>query len=468
MMVEDTIPEDDPARTSGPASAPSTWQPHKPADADRLRRVLHLHSAINRALLEADTEEDLLPRVCQAVIETGGYPMAWLGRVDPDEGSRVTPVAQAGFEDGFLGRARRTGDDPPRSRGPSARAVRSGEPQIAQDLQDDPAVAPWRQEAAERGCASSAAIPVPIEGRVELVLQIYAEATDAFQPDEIDLLGDVGVDLGLGLGALREKAVRARNEEELEARADELARSNADLERFAFVASHDLKEPVRTIHSFAQMLQRQAGDDLDEGAQASLGFILEAADRLYQLIHDLLEYTSGRQRPLTIEPVDLTALMDQVQLRLQAQIESSGAAILVDELPVIRADRTAMGQVLQQLLENAIRYSGDDPAIVHISAQERDDGWELLVQDDGLGIDETDQQRIFDIFFKPERKTATGGTGVGLAIVRSIICRHGGRVWVDSTPGQGATFHLWLPDETPATDDAADQEGGPEVTDVSP
>ncbi len=568
-MAEASLPADGGADASGIPDPRGSQTTEGSTEVARLRRVLRLHNAINRALLQADDEAELFDQVCETVLDVGGYRLVWIGRVEHDEARSISPVAQAGYEEGYLGRARITWADEPRGHGPSGRAARSGQPQIAQDILDDPTFEPWREEALERGYASSAAIPVPVEGETELLLHLYAEAPDAFQPTELSLLADVGVDLGRGLLAIRDRQARAKAEaearrwghafehaswgmalsrvdsdtfervnpafarmhgyqrEELEGlpietvfadgewervqpvvdeaseagealfeadhvqkdgtpfparvhvaivgdeddrpayriasvediseqeevqaqlkqRAEELTRTNAELERFAFVASHDLKEPVRTINSFAQLLERQAGDDLDPMSQESLRFILEAAQRLYSLIQDLLEYSGGRHRPLRLERIDLDDLIDQVQVRLRDKIQETRAVVLAEELPIVQADRTALGQAIEQLVDNALRYSGDQPPLVHIWAREHPDRWELIVRDEGIGIREEDQERIFDLFSRPDRKTAASGSGMGLAIVRSAVRRHGGEVWVESVPGEGSTFHIEIPDE---------------------
>lgn len=580
-MAEAALPADGGGDVSQGSGAPAPSASQDPDEVARLRRVLHLHSAINRALLEAAGEADLLERVCGSVLDVGGYHLVWIGEVGQDPERRIRPLAQAGSEDGYLESARITWADEPEGRGPSGRAVRTGEPQSSQDVQEDPAFEPWREDAMARGYASSAAIPIPIDGSVELLLHLYAQDPGAFSETELDLLEDVGLDLGRGLTALREKEARRAAEDEarrlghafqhaswgmamsrvdadtfehvnpafarlhgyephelegrpiaevfaegewervqatvdeanqiggavleadhvdkegnlfparihiaivsdedggeayrvasveditdqreaqaeLRARAKALARTNAELERFAFIASHDLKEPVRTINSFAQLLERQAADELDQVSKESLRFILEAAQRLYQLIQDLLEYSSGRHRPLTLERVDLGDLVDRVQVRLREAIAESQAAILVEDLPVVRADRTALGQAIEQLLDNALQYSGDKPPLVHIWAEEHPDGWELIVRDEGIGIPEEHQGGIFEIFSKQDRKTATSGTGMGLAIVRSAVDRHGGEVWVDSEPGHGSAFHLRLPAE-PGEPEPMDPENG--------
>ncbi len=568
-MVEAALPADGGADVLDGSQGPRASALQDPGEVDRLGRVLQLHSTINRALLDATGEADLLDRICQAVLDVGGYRLVWIGEVGHGPEPSIRPIARAGYEEGSLDSADIPRSDQPRGQGPSGRAVRTGQPQSAQDIREDPAFEPWREDALARGCASSAAIPVPIDGEIERLLHLYAQDPGAFSEAELDLLEDVGLDLGRGLKALREQAARDLAEvevrrlghafqhagwgmamsgedtdtlehvnpafasmlgyepgelpgrsvtdlftetgwhriqpsiqealeqgdavfeetlvrkdgstfparvhltrvgdeesgsvyrvatieditdqrkapEELEARARALARTNTELERFAFIASHDLKEPVRTINSFAQLLERQAADDLDQVSKESLRFIVEAAQRLYQLIQDLLEYSSGRHRRLTIEPVDLGDLVDRVQIRLRETISERQAAVLVEDLPVVHADRTALGQAIEQLLDNALQYSGDKPPLVHIWAEEHPDSWELIVRDEGIGIAEEDQEDIFEIFTKQERKTATSGTGMGLAIVRSAADRHGGEVWVDSEPGQGSTFHLRLPVE---------------------
>lgn len=232
---------------------------------------------------------------------------------------------------------------------------------------------------------------------------------------------------------------RKHAKEELADRAAALARSNAELEQFAYVASHDLQEPLRMVASYCQLLKRRYQDRLDQDANEFIEFAVDGARRMQVLINDLLEYSRcGRKEP-TLAEMDCAAVVDQAIGNLQASIEERGAVIARGPLPTIVADRGQLVLVFQNLIGNAIKFCAGQPR-VQVSAEQRDDEWQFSVRDNGIGIAPEHAQRIFEIFKRLHGRGQYPGTGIGLAICKKLVERLGGRIWVESTPGQGSTF----------------------------
>jgi signal transduction histidine kinase len=234
--------------------------------------------------------------------------------------------------------------------------------------------------------------------------------------------------------------------EELTQRAHELQRSNAELEQFAYVASHDLQEPLRKVASFCQMLERRYGDQLDERGHQYIAFAVDGAKRMQDLINDLLAFSRvGRLTDEQVD-VDLGAVVEEIRGELGGAIEETGARVDVGPLPTVRGDRSLLAAVFRNLIANAIKFRGDDPPVVRISALRDEGAWDFTVADNGIGIDDEYAERIFVIFQRLHTRAVYEGTGIGLAVCRKIIEYHGGRIWLQSSDGLGgATFRFTLP-----------------------
>ena len=239
---------------------------------------------------------------------------------------------------------------------------------------------------------------------------------------------------------------RRRAEKLLAEQARELARSNADLEQFASVASHDLQEPLRMVASYTQLLGKRYRSRLDGDADEFMGFIVDGALRMQRLINDLLAFSRVGSRGKGFQPVDLAACVAQARVNLRSAIDESGAQLDVAALPVVCADTTQMEQLLQNLIGNAIKFRKGPGPRVRIDAQREDSAWRIGVQDDGIGIDPRYAERIFVIFQRLHTAAEYPGTGIGLAICKKIVERHGGHIELHSTPGEGARFSFTLPD----------------------
>jgi PAS domain S-box-containing protein len=231
--------------------------------------------------------------------------------------------------------------------------------------------------------------------------------------------------------------------------ANELEERNTELEQFAYVASHDLQEPLRMISSFLQLLERRYGEHLDETAKEYIRFAVDGAKRMQRLIQDLLVYSRVGTRGKAFQRVDLGVIVEEVLADLGTAIDESGANVKVGELPNLQADPTQMRQLFQNIIGNALKFRSERPPEIQVSAERiRENGspvWRVAVQDNGIGIAPEHAERIFQIFQRLHTREEYEGTGIGLAICRKIIERHGGRIWLDSHPDRGSTFYFTIP-----------------------
>jgi PAS domain S-box-containing protein len=239
-----------------------------------------------------------------------------------------------------------------------------------------------------------------------------------------------------------ERKLMAQN---LAAQAQELARSNAELEQFAYVASHDLREPLRAITSYVGLLEADYGDRLDESGREFLGYIQEGAQRMQALVHDLLTYARVGVKRSSDELTDSNEVLNGVLFDLQIAIAESGATITHDPLPSLYIESMLLKTLLQNLLANAIKFRSEAPPRIHLSAFKEGREWHITIQDNGIGIAPKNQERIFEIFQRLHSRSKYPGTGIGLAICKKIVEQHGGKIWVESEIGKGAVFHLKFP-----------------------
>ena len=252
-------------------------------------------------------------------------------------------------------------------------------------------------------------------------------------------------------GALTDITERKRDQQRLEETIDKLETSNERLERFAYAASHDLQEPLRMVSSYLRLIERRYEDALDDAGEEYLEFAINGADRMRDMIDALLDYSRVHTQGDPLEPLDLDSVFQDTLSDLNYQIERSDAEITAETLPRVRGDPQQLRQLFQNLLENAITYSGDDPPRIYVTAERDDSDWIVSVRDEGIGIDPDDQERIFEVFQRLHSREEYSGSGVGLALCQRIVERHDGEIWVESEPGDGATFSFSLP---PATADS--------------
>lgn len=232
--------------------------------------------------------------------------------------------------------------------------------------------------------------------------------------------------------------LRAREAEE------ELARSNEQLRRFAFVVSHELQEPLRMVKSYTQLLARRYSGQIDQAADEYIGYVVDGTERMEKFIRDMLTYSQSAEGALEMSEASLDVPLNMALLELDAAVRESGATVSYDALPKLEMDTMRMSQVFRNLIGNAIKYRSEAPPRIHISADTKDSECVVSISDNGLGIDPKYADTVF-VLFKRLHGRDKSGSGVGLAVCKEIVEHHGGRIWFDSTPGRGTTFHFALP-----------------------
>jgi PAS domain S-box-containing protein len=266
----------------------------------------------------------------------------------------------------------------------------------------------------------------------------YVEASISLQKDAS------GKPIGFR-GMVRDITERKQAEEALKEKTEELARSNRNLEQFAYVASHDLQEPLRMVTSYVQLLAKRYKGKLDSDADEFISFALDGSLRMWKLINDLLTYSRVGTREKELKPTDCETVLNQSLNNLKVAIEENGAFVTHDPLPTVMVDNLQWVQLFQNLIGNAIKFRGNEPPRVHVSASRNGNGWIFSVRDNGIGIAPEYAESIFTIFKRLHGRKDYPGTGIGLAICKKIVERHGGRIWVESEVGKGATFYFTLP-----------------------
>jgi PAS domain S-box-containing protein len=245
--------------------------------------------------------------------------------------------------------------------------------------------------------------------------------------------------------SIRDITEHKQIEDALTKKSEELARSNADLALFAYAASHDLQEPLRTITSFVQLLQKRYHGKIDPDADEFIDFIVGGTKRMQQLINDLLTYSRVNTRKGPLSPMKIEDVLQKAMQNLRYILEEVKGTVIYEEMPSIVADEPQMTQLFQNLIGNALKFHGEEAPKVEISAARKGNDWIFSVKDNGIGIDPQYKDRIFEIFQRLHTREEYSGTGIGLAIAKKIVERHGGRIWVDGEPGKGTTFRFTIP-----------------------
>ena len=248
-----------------------------------------------------------------------------------------------------------------------------------------------------------------------------------------------------GFGTTQDITGRKLAEEKLQRTLENLERSNLELEQFAYISSHDLQEPLRKIANFADMLAHQYQGRLDERAERYFGYITDGAKRMQTLINDLLSYSRVGRAEMPLTPASLEEILQGTISDLQALIRESGAAISHDPLPILQVNPHQMGRLLQNLIINGIKFHDHQSPRIHLAARQEGQEWVISVRDNGIGFDRQYAEGIFKVFKRLHAKEQYPGTGIGLAICKKIVERHGGRIWAESEPGRGSTFYFTIP-----------------------
>ncbi len=419
--------------------------PRKQAERTLTAKVVQLESVayLGRRALDHSPIEELLGNATElipAALDTD-YCIVFedlSGPTPPDSvaGRELIVRAETGLDDAL-------GDDETVSIAGAdsigGRTLMATQPIVITDIETDPRFS-GSSLLADAGARSGIAITIGPSSEPWGLLCAFETECREFADHDVDFLQSVGTILATAIE-------RQRYEERLTETVDDLKASNERLEQFAYAASHDLQEPLRMVSSYLQLVESRYADALDEDGREFIDYAVNGAERMRAMIDGLLEYSRVDTQGEPFEAVDLDAVFDDVLTDLQVMIEDSDAEITAEPLPTVQGDTGQLRQLFQNLLSNAIEYSGDESPQIHVGANRNGATWELFVHDEGIGIDPDDSDRVFVVFQRLHTRKAYPGTGIGLAICRRIVERHGGRIWVDSESDSGATFRFTIPAE---------------------
>jgi two-component system sensor kinase len=380
--------------------------------------------------------------------------MACVAYAENDDAKTIRPVAWAGVEEGYFEQAKLTWADTERGRGPGGTAIRSGETACIQDFAAAPQASPWRDNALQRGYRSVVALPLKDNSASAFgILAIYSTEPNSFTPDEVRLLEELAGDLSFGVMVLRTRIEHKLAEEkiiklnfELHRRLEAQEEAKKELETISYSVSHDLKIPLRAIDGFVAIMQEEYKTQLAGEGERYLNVVHKNTVRMGWLIDGLLDFISLSQRDMRMTAVNMGALALEVFEKLRAAAPNRHISLCVGDLPPARGDRDMIGLALKSLFMNAIKFTAPRAkALIEIGCAATDKENAYFVRDNGVGFDMRYVDKLFGVGSKLHSPDEVEGAGIGLAVVKRIINRHGGRVWADSKIGGGAAFHFTLP-----------------------
>jgi len=415
----------------------------------QVERRQMIEHAVTLLLADARSIAEAIPRVIQIMSETLGYVYGARWVLDPaDRVLRCTEswcAADPAVEEFCRKSTSKIETETPGNPGGLNRTVwATSAPVWIVDVAQETALK-RRESAQQAGLRSAFAFPIPVGGEFYGVMEFFGREVRPRDEKILEIARTVGHQVGQFIARKQAEAALQEANDQLTVKAQQLSRSNAELEQFAYVASHDLQEPLRMIASYTQLILRRYGDRFDGDAREFMDFIVDGATRMKQLIEDLLAYSRVGTHGKAFRPTDSGAAVQKALANLRVAIESSTGTVTHDPLPTINADEFQLVQLFQNLIGNALKFKGAETPRVHISVNEQADTWTFGVKDNGIGIDGEYFDRIFMVFQRLHSRTDYPGTGIGLAICKKVVDRHGGRLWIESGVGSGSTFWFTVP-----------------------
>ena len=399
----------------------------------RRARQQQVVAELGQFALETDDPDELMHEAARRVADTLDANHCKVLELDADAEELLLRQG-VGWDEGIVGEATVSSVE---AASQASYTLANDHPVVVEDLETEPRF-DGPALLTDHGVRSGVSTTIGPFDEAWGVLGVHDTEPRTFSDEDVTFVQSVA-------NVLAEAIERHRYEDELEGLVADLEESNRRLEQFAYAASHDLQEPLRMVSSYLQLLERRYGDDLDPEGLEFLAFAVDGADRMRSMIDGLLEYSRVETQGGPFETVDLEAVLEDVRTDLQVRIVEHDAEITVGSLPRVLGDPDQLRQVFQNLVDNAITYSGDEPPVVEVSARRDGDEWIVSVADQGVGIDPGDQDRIFEVFQRAHRRDEGDGTGIGLAVCERIVERHDGDIWVDSSPGGGTTISVALP-----------------------
>jgi signal transduction histidine kinase/CHASE3 domain sensor protein len=420
---------------------------------EHVKRVSRLYSVLSRishTMVQTDNKQELFDETCRILVEEGRFKMAWIGGID-ESTKIVKPVASFGNDDGYLNKILISINDSEFQKGPTGISIVTGQHNVCNDIKNDTRMAPWRDHALKLNFRSSAAFPVKQKNKFPAPLTVYSSELGFFDESEIKLMNEISLEISFALESLEKEDQKKKmvtelriKEEELSKSNEDLLRSNTELEQFAYVASHDLQEPLRMVASYTQLLGKRYKDKLDNDAHDFINFAVDGASRMQRLINDLLDYSRVTTKGNPFVTTDLSSVIGLAITNLHNKIIDSGTIVINDAHNFVYGDEIQLMRVFQNLIDNAIKFKSADVPKIYISSSEVSGKILVSVKDNGIGIDPKYKDRVFVIFQRLHGSSSYPGTGIGLAICKRTIERHGGNIWLESEPGNGTTFFFTL------------------------
>ncbi|GAA0285539.1 PAS domain S-box protein [Halobacterium noricense] len=398
---------------------------------ERRARQQRVVADLGQRALDTDDLDELMAQVAEQVADA--LENDYCKVLDLDDDARELLLRQGvGWDDGVIGNATVDADDDSQA----GYTLLSEEAVVVDDLAvEDRFSGPelLTSHDVESGVSTIIGSPAEPWG----ILGTHDTSHKQFSEEDVNFVQSVA-------NILADAIERERYDAEREQLVADLAESNERLEQFAYAASHDLQEPLRMVSSYLSLIEDRYGDALDEDGREFLDYAVDGADRMQEMIDALLEY-SRVERGAAFESVDLDAVFADVCRDFEVKIDDNDATVVAESLPTVSGDEDQLRQVFGNLLSNAIEYS-EGPPTVRVAVERDGNEWVFAVSDDGIGIDPDHADRIFEVFQRLHTHDEHPGTGVGLALIQRIVERHGGDVWVESTPGEGSTFYFSIPD----------------------
>ncbi len=423
----------------------------------RITRLYELLSRANEAIVRVKDRDELFKSICKIAEDSMLFRLVWIGMLD-EKREAVIPVAYAGAEEGYTKRLNIRLNDERTGNGPIGIMVRTGAPVICDDIENDPIMEPWRDEALKRGYLSSSGFPINDgEGNVVGVLNTYAEHKHFFTPEMVQLMTDMSHDVSFALNAIENRDQRQKAEEEIrqlnrdlerkvQERTRQLEEVNRELEAFSYSVSHDLRAPLRSIDGFSQILAKKLQDQLDETGRDYMERVRRASQRMGQLIDDLLRLARVTRTQIKREQIDLSAIAMLVMDEIRKTDPSRQVSFVVQPDLFCYADPGLMRVVLDNLLGNAYKFTGKkSDARIEFGSCEREGEQAFFVRDNGAGFNMDYAQKLFGAFQRLHGTDEFSGTGIGLATVQRIVHRHQGKIWAEAKEGMGANFYFTIP-----------------------
>ena len=411
---------------------------------NKLKDVYAALSHTNKCIIRCQTRGELFNSIVDIAVTYGHFKMAWIGITDKST-KLVNAVASSGDECSYLdGLTISADEESPYGHGPTGQCIQTGVHRVENNFAQSEITTPWHDRALANGFTSSASFPLKNDGVVIGAMTLYSHEIDFFTEDLISLLLEMSMDISFALDRMDLEASHRRQESEMRQMLERLTISNTELERFAYVASHDLQEPLRSIVSFTQLIEKHMKDRFTPDDQENFGFVVSASKRMSLLIQDLLAFSRVSTKGNPFSKVSLSDPCSTAIENLRESIAACGAQIDVGDLPEVFCDEVQMMQVFQNIIGNAVKFRhADRVPCVTICSEQIDGEWIVKIKDNGIGIAPTEQD-IFEIFRRLHAGNRYPGSGVGLSICKRIVERHGGRIWVESVPGEGSTFFFTL------------------------